>query len=195
MVPTDKSKTKNNTALRKHAEKLLSERPRTERHPDDILKLVHELEVHQIELEMQNEELRRAQLAAETIQEKYADFYDFAPVGYLTLDEKGLISDLNLATSGLLGIERKSLVHEPFHRFIKTESQDVFYFHRQEVLASPTKQSCELVIKKNDGTFFDAQLYSIGVNIEGQRSIRIVLTDITKRKQAEAEAQRLLTTF
>jgi hypothetical protein len=80
-MPKDKSKAKNNATLREQAEKLLSERPERRHPPDDVLKLVHELEVHQIELEMQNEELRRAERATEKAQEKYVDFYDFAPVG------------------------------------------------------------------------------------------------------------------
>ena len=99
--------------LREEAEKLLSEKPRKD-WTGDVASLIHEFEVHQIELEMQNDELRRAQLAIEESREKYVDFYDFAPVGYLTFNEKGMVSELNLTAAALLGIQRKSLVNKPF---------------------------------------------------------------------------------
>src|SRR5271157_6615787 len=124
-VPDDTSRSRSNILLRDKAEKRLSEKPGTKlSHPDEPLALVQELEVHQLELEMQNEELRRAQLEIETSREKYFDLYDLAPVGYLTLDENGVISELNLFAAGLLGIERSSLIDKPLHGFIKSESQD-----------------------------------------------------------------------
>ncbi len=178
------------TTLREEAEKRLSERPERKEYGNP-LSLIHELEVHQIELEMQNEELRRAQLEIERSKEKFLDFYDFAPVGYLTLNEKGIVSELNLTAAGLLGIERKSLIGKPFHNFIKSEFQDTFYLHRQEVLASSTKKTCELVLRKHDGTFFDARLDSIGAETKGERVIRTVLTDITRFRQNLEHTRRL----
>ncbi|MBP1749688.1 MAG: signal transduction histidine kinase with receiver domain [Deltaproteobacteria bacterium] len=190
-------KDKNNKAdasiLRRNAEERLgAERP-AKGLPDneaDRERLLHELRAHQIELEMQNEELQRALLETEKAKNKYEDFYDFAPVGCLTLTGKGIVSELNLATAGLLGIERKYLVKKPFYRFIKSEFQNTFRLHLQEVLKSPAKQTCDLMIKKHDDTFFPVRLDTIRVEIEGQWMIRSVLTDITSRIAAE-EALRL----
>ena len=103
---------------------------------------------------MQNEELRRALLELEKAKEKYADFYDFAPVGYFTLTEKGIISELNLATAGFLGIERSNLVNKPFHRYIKSEFRSAFEFHLLKTLESSEKQTCELMIRRHDDTSF-----------------------------------------
>jgi len=174
------------TLRRRAEERLVTEKPeKGPRHEEDQTRLLHELQVHHIELEMQNEEVQRSRLETEESREKYLDLYDFAPVGYLTLDEQGMMSELNLAAAGFLGIERKHLVNKPFSHFIQPESQDVFYLHVREVLESPTKQTCELVLKKNDGTFLSCQMDSIGVEIKGQRVMRTVLMDITKRKEAE----------
>ena len=185
------SRSRSGNRLGEETEKRLSGGPGEEQHHDDPLSLVHELEVHRIELEMQNEELRRAQREMEESKEKYLDFYDFAPVGYLALDETGMISDLNLTAAGLLGIEKKSLIDKPFTLFIQAESQDTFYLHRQEVLKSSTKQTCDLVLKKSGGAFLHAKVDSIGMEINGQRVIRTVLADITEHKRIE-DAQLFL---
>ena len=121
---------------------------------------------------MQNEELKRAREEVEEVLAKYTDLYDFAPVGYLTFDEKGLISELNLTAAQLLGIERSFLVNKPFSSFIQREFQDRFYLHLQEVLESPAKQTCELVLKKKDGTSFDAQLESVAAKAAGRKVVR-----------------------
>jgi PAS domain S-box-containing protein len=185
-------KDKNNKAdasiLRRNAEeRLRAEKPAKglPKNEADRERLLHELRVHQIELEMQNEELQRALLETEKAKNKYEDFYDFAPVGYLTLTEKGIVSEINLATAGLLGSERKYLVKKPFYWFVKSEYQNTFQLHLQEVLTSPAKQTCELIIKKHNDTFFPVQLDTIRVEIEGQWMIRSVLTDITSRIEAE----------
>jgi PAS domain S-box-containing protein len=189
-------KTDTSPLRRRAEERLKAERPAAGLpvREADRERLLQELQAHQIELEMQNEELRGALLELEKAKDKYADFYDFAPVGYLTFTEKGMIAELNLAAAGLLGIERKHLVNRPFHRFVKSELQDAFHRHRREALESSRKQTCELELKRNDGAFFHAQLHSISVDIEGQRSIRTVVTDITERKQMERkleESERL----
>jgi PAS domain S-box-containing protein len=185
MPKNDSSLSKRNSALKEEAEKLHSERPAKNRSLDDPALLVHELEVHQIELEMRNEELQNARLEAEDSRNKYLDLYDFAPVGYLTLSEKGVISELNLTAARFLGIERISLVGKPLHHFIESEFQDVFYLHIQRALESPETKACELLLKKNDGTFFDVRLDSVVVEVNGQRVMHTVLTDITERKRSE----------
>ena len=173
-------------------DRLKEKKPETAISPDriDQKKLIHELQVHQIELEMQNEELKRAREEVEEVLAKYTDLYDFAPVGYLTFDEKGLISELNLTAARLLGIERSFLVNKPFSSFIQRELQDRFYLHLQEVLETSAKQICELVLKKKDGTSFDAQLESIVVQAKGCRLVHSVLTDISARRQTEEAIQR-----
>ena len=138
-----------------------------------------------IELEMQNEELRRSREQLEASRSEYAEIYDLAPVGYLTLDERGLITRANLTACGLLGVERSLLLKKPFGRFICPESQDLFYSHTQKVLEATTAQACQLALKRKDGTFFDAQLESVAAQVSGTAAIRTVLTDITELKQAE----------
>src|SRR5659263_48950 len=97
----------------------------------DALSLIHELQVHQIELEMQNEELRRAQKELEDARNRYSNLYDFAPVGYFTFDKNGLILEVNLTGSKKLGSERNSLINKPFSLFISPDSKDVFSHLRQ----------------------------------------------------------------
>ena len=177
-------------ALRRKAEKLLLEAPEKLALMSgvDLQALVHGLSVYQIELEMQNEELRRSREQLEESRSEYAELYDFAPVGYLTFDKMGLITRANLTACGLLGIERSLFVEKPFALFVHPESQDLFYLHMQKVLETTTTQTCQLVLKGKDGTFFDAQLESIGVRSNGARGvIRTILTDITKRKEAQED--------
>jgi PAS domain S-box-containing protein len=155
----------------------------------DLKRLVHELQVHQIELEMQNDELTRDREEAEKVLAKHTDLYDFAPVGYLTFDEKGLISELNLTAALLLGWERAFLLNKPLSSFIPQDLQDRFYLHVQGVLESHAKSTCNLVLKKKDGTSFDAQPESIAVTGDGRKAVRTVLADITQRKRSERMVQ------
>jgi PAS domain-containing protein len=101
--------------------------PRTEA---DMQRLIHELQVHQIELEMQNEELRRAREELELSRDKYAELYDFAPLGYFVFDTAGVIREVNLAGAQLLGVERQLLANKPFTGFIaETEGREIFFNH------------------------------------------------------------------
>jgi PAS domain S-box-containing protein len=177
--------------LRRRAEDRLKEKKPAGPTPDeiDLKRLVHELQVHQIELEMQNEELTRAREEVEMVLAKYTDLYDFAPVGYFTFDEKGLISELNLTAALLLGTERAFLLNKPLSSFIQQEFQDRFYLHVQDVLGSLAKQTFDLVLKRKDGTSFDAQLESVAVTGAGRKAVWTVLTDITERRRAEKIVQ------
>ena len=175
--------------LRKQAEKRLLERDidLSNIPVEDINELIHELQVHQIELEMQNEELRKSQLDLEAARDRYIDLYDFAPVSYFSISEKGLILDANLMGATMLGMERGKLTGSRFSQFIAKDDQDVFYLHRQKLFKTETKQVCELKITKKDRTKFYGQLESYPVKDEtGNFSIiRTSLSDITERKQAD----------
>ena len=105
----------------------------------DIDGLIHELEVHQIELEMQNEELRQTQLDLEAARDKYSNLYNFAPVGYFSINDKGLILGANFVCARLLGTERGRLTGQRFTNFIAKDDQDVFYLHRKKLLETKTR--------------------------------------------------------
>jgi two-component system cell cycle sensor histidine kinase/response regulator CckA len=124
-------------------------------------RLLHELQVHQIELEKQNAELRVARDTAEELSEKYNDLYDFAPVGYCIVSEKGLILEANLTAAKLLGMARGSLTGHSLGRFILPEDQDIYDHHRQQVfqsLSAGAPQVCELRMVKEGKTIWWARL-------------------------------------
>jgi PAS domain S-box-containing protein len=148
--------------------------------------LIHELEVHQIELEMQNKELRRAQEELEATRDKYADLYDFAPIGYLTVSENGQILEANLTIARLLGMERGDLRGQRLTRFIVFEDQDVYYKHCTAVPAAAEGQTCEIRMVTRGGTPFVARIQSIGIadNDGTVTKWRTVISDVTKHKQA-----------
>jgi PAS domain S-box-containing protein len=153
----------------------------------DTAELVHELRVHQIELEIQNEELRNTQLALAESRNKYCELYDFAPVGYFTLDKEGLIVGANLTGAAFLGEQRDNLLKSKFSHFIAPSSQDEFYLHRKQVVESRTRQSCEVKLRRKDGTEFPAQLVSVAVaEQKGEYDqFRMTMIDITEREKAE----------
>ncbi|MBN2033985.1 MAG: PAS domain S-box protein [Deltaproteobacteria bacterium] len=175
--------------LRSRAEKSLLRRSvDSGAFPDkDIEKLIQELRVHQIELEMQNEELRIAQAELAESRDRYFDLYDLAPVGYFTLDEKGLILEVNLACADLLGSDRAALIRQRFSRFVSPRSQDTFYSHWKQSLRTDSKQVCELELKRKGGQAFYAQLQSVAVQEnEGKAGrLRMAVVDITVQKAAE----------
>jgi len=156
--------------------------------PEANLQMLHELRVHQIELEMQNEELRRLQGAQDILQARYFDLFDLAPVGYCTVSEAGLIQQANLTVATLLGMARGALARQPFSRFIQKEDQDIFYLHRKQIFATGDPQSCELRMVRSDGTQFWGHLAAAAAQEEdGASVLRVVLSDITGRKLAEDE--------
>jgi PAS domain S-box-containing protein len=153
---------------------------------EKVQRLMHELRVHQIELELQNEELRRAQRELEASREEYFDLYDLAPVGYFTLSEKGLILRANLTGAALLGTDRGGLIRRSLSRFIARDDQDAFYLHRKQAWESRTRQTCELRLVKGDGTQFYARLEGIVVEgSEGSSHLRTTISDVSERVQAE----------
>jgi PAS domain S-box-containing protein len=181
--------------LRERAEEFINKNPLAikEIPPDDVKKLIEHLQVHQIELEMQNEELRRAQLELEEARDKYSDLYDFAPVGYFAISDKGVILEANLTGATMLGVERALMIGKPFSKFINRDDQDIYYHHQRELIETKSKQTCELGIVKKDGSQFHAQMECIPVFDENGKldQIRAAMTDITVRKRAEGEKARL----
>ena len=152
--------------------------------------MLHELQVHQIELEMQNEELRRAQQELEASRARYFDLYDLAPVGYLTLSEQGLILEANLTAATLLGVARDALVKQPLSRFILPEDQDIYYRHRKQLFETGAPQVCELRMVSADAAPFWARLEAARTQgADGVSVCRAVVSDITERKRAEAALQ------
>ncbi|WP_285574390.1 hybrid sensor histidine kinase/response regulator [Geothrix limicola] len=159
---------------------------------DDRRQLVHELRVHQIELEMQNEELRLTQAKLDASQARYFDLYNRAPLGYLTIDEGGLIQEANLTAATILGADRGAMVQQPITRFILDEDQDEYYLYRKQIFETREPRSCELRMMRQDGTSFWAHLEACVVTADdGCTLSRLVLSDITERQRLEKEQEHL----
>jgi len=185
---------KDTTTLKRQAQELMSKNPAAIKKipPADIKHLIEDLQVHQIELEMQNEELRRLQQDLEKTRDKYSDLYDFSPISYFTVNERGTIVEANLTAAAMVGVERGLLIGRPFPDFIVRDDQDVFYHHRRKLYETQAKQTCELRIRGKQGSEFYALLESIAVP-EDKKSgnlIRTAVTDIDARRQAEDALQK-----
>jgi PAS domain S-box-containing protein len=160
--------------------------------PEEI---IHELRVHKVELEMQNEELKRIQLVLEASTNKYEELYDFAPVGYFTLTPKGLIAEVNLTGAALLGMPRPKLIGRGFGRFVSPKSLDLWNKHIISVLGHEDKQTSDLRLKREDESSFYARLNSIRVVVPNEQQegtgethfIRMAVTDVTDWMWAEKE--------
>ena len=178
--------------LRRRAEKKLaieadSTELLSEMSPEKMASLIHELQVHQIELKMQNEELRSIQNELEKTRDRYSHLYDFAPIGYFALNQKGFIDEANLTIASMLGVDRGALIGKPFTPFLLRDDQDTFYKYQQRLLEMKTPQSCELRLVKKDGQEFYAHLECTVLKNKGNdlKQIRITASDVTERKQAE----------
>jgi len=150
-------------------------------------RLVHELQVHQIELEMQNDELRRALSEIEESRARYLNLYDFSPIGYFTFDQKGRIEAVNLTGTSLLGMERQSLIKAPFPGFLHRDSLPVFSSHMEQVFTSGVKQTCELWLMLKNKNLLPVIMESILTEPAEGRPVQAhsAMIDISKRKQAE----------
>ena len=154
--------------------------------PEAAGKLFHELRVHQIELELQNEELRRSQEELEVSRARYFDLYDLAPVGYVTIDETGLVLEANLTAAALLDVGRSSLVQQPWTRFVHPEDQDVYYIFRKQLLSRGGQYGCELRLMKSNGAVFWAQIEArLSQRDDGTHASRITLSDTSERKRVQ----------
>lgn len=175
--------------LRKRAEREL----RREKNPaesisqEEALKTLHELRVHQVELETQNEQLRETQAELEESRNRYTDLFDFAPVGYFVVDSKGCISEVNLTGASMIGKQRNDLIAKPFALFVGTEDKDAFYLNRRHVFQTGACKRCELKMLGKDGYKFFAELLMDPVtSADGEvAGCRIAVIDVTQSEQAQ----------
>lgn len=174
--------------LRKKAEDLLKLKKKSSSwslKEADMLKLIHELEVHQVELEIVNEELRRSQNMAEQSADKYMELYDFAPVGYLSLTKNGQIDGLNLQAASLLKKERSFLINKELRQYISVDSRDSFDACYKRIFSRKIKETCEisLISAEKDPVY----LFMSAIWKEDIGMVLITISDITFRKLAEME--------
>ena len=162
--------------------------------PEDAASLVHELRTHQIELEMQNEELRRAQAELEQSRDQYSDLYDFAPVGYLTLNDKGLIQKANLTLCDMLGSERRLLQNVPFSALVSPEDQDTYYLKMKRLKQRRERHCFELRLTTKRETAFPALIDVVpaGGDADCAPQWRMAVSDISEQKQAEEKIRGAL---
>ena len=179
-----KDKKQNDARLRRQAERTLDNAPRGEPLARPAEELLHELQVHQIELEMQNDTLRKTELALAKSRDRYVELYEFAPVGYLTLSTDGMIVEVNLTGVTLLGKERRILLQNRFAQLVIAADRDRWIRHFMNVKQGDGQRSVELSLQRGDGTVLEARLEC--VRAEGSAPVvRIALSDISRRKQAE----------
>ncbi|MGE5304893.1 MAG: PAS domain S-box protein [Alphaproteobacteria bacterium] len=195
MKADGKSKTQEKEALRQRAQERLCQSVR-DCHAlpkESILDLMHELEVHQVELEIQNEELRRANSEVDASRQRYADLYDFAPIAYVTLDHQGVICEANLTATKLLGVEREHLLHRGLHLFVVKGSQEIFNEFLGRVFDDDGQHSCELELRRNQGkplnqgTPLNVCVLTSPRRDSDRDSVfcQMALIDITERKRSE----------
>ena len=188
----DKSPSADASELRRQAEARLrtaAAKGAPARTGADTQRLVHEVQVHQIELEMQNEELRQSRAEAEAGLERYTELYDFAPVGYLTLGRDGAIRQVNLTGARLLGMARARVVGRRLGVFVDDPAPAGFQAFLEKAFASQAQEACEVALRKDDKGPINVHI-SATVSQDGQEC-RVVMVDITERKQIE-QAQLFL---
>ncbi len=176
--------------LRQQAEELLNNKALSagrKSSKSEFLKLFHELEVHHIELDLQNAELMVAKHLADTATEKYIELYDFAPTGYFTLSREANITDLNLMGSQMLGKERSLLKNKSFLLYISEDTRKEFNLFFKKVFDSETKVTCEVTLLAGS---IDVQL--TGVVTENRQNCLITAVNITDQKLAEKQIKTLL---
>ena len=188
-----KQKTRIKDDLRSRAEEALMTREDTsiEWSGEDMRRLIHELRVHQVELEMQNEEIRSAHARLEESRMRYADLYDFAPVGYFTFDEQGRIIEVNLTGAKQLGIERGNLIKTPFSAMVIESDRKGFRSHLEKVFHTREGDTCEVRLKVKGGGELFARLDGIFMKSgDGSVFCRTSVTDISEKKRAEEVLRR-----
>jgi PAS domain S-box-containing protein len=181
------SKSKVVGSLRKQAERRIRLRPKAGFDaPPDATALLHELQVHQVELEMQNDELRATQSALEESRNRYADLYDQAPVAYLTLDVRGAILEANRVAIALLGVPGDHLLKTALSRYVSNEDRPLLVRHLRQAWGGDAKQVCELRLKHADtATPVYVRIESVVVDTSSGRRCRTALSDVTARRLVE----------
>jgi PAS domain S-box-containing protein len=179
--------------LRKRAEELLAAHPETiDTLPrEDVRKLIHELEIHQAELEIQNEELRGAQLELETSRAKYYGLYDFAPVAYFTLDRKGSVVEANVAAEALLEEER-GLEGRPFPQYVREQDRHAFHVHLEQLIRTKSKQVSQLSLVTKRGTTLYVQMETFPL-VDGNGDVSQIFStviNVTGQKKAELKLRK-----
>ncbi len=182
--------------LRKRAEQLAEEQLQGIVYfsPEDTQKIIQDLRVHQIELELQNEELRLTQTQLEIARHKYADLYDFSPVGLLVLDNHECIKEANLTFVTLMGIEREKLIERNLSDFIDGPSQDIYHVFFQSLRRGQPAQPCEITLLPSNQIPLPVRLDGVVLAQAGaEPTCRIAVSDIRERRQAELERAHLYT--
>jgi len=187
----EKDKKSEAEILRQKAEELIGKKPLesgSKLSEADALRLIHELEVHRVELELQNEELAEAKEQAENNAEKYTELYDFAPLGYFTLSKEGKIIELNFSGGKMLGQERSLLKNKIFRFFVSEETRPLFNDFLRKVFESKIKEACD-VISANDVNS-PLHIHITGIAAENREQCFMTVVDITERKIAEESLLR-----
>jgi PAS domain S-box-containing protein len=186
MQCNDKPSSFKDQSLRNIAEDEIGRRGQLGRLNDaDAVALCHELEVHQIELQMQNDEMRRVEAELAASEEKYRDLYEFAPVGYLTLEISGKVLEANLATAHILRTERGNLVNRSFQQYLAEGNYSKFNAFCRDVIQSDVKESAEFQLKGDSDKPCWVMIVAQSINDDIHHGIRMALIDITQRKLAE----------
>ncbi|MEN6552382.1 MAG: ATP-binding protein [Methanobacterium sp.] len=158
--------------------------------PEDVDALIHELQVHQIELEMQNEELRDSRREVEKLHQKYYDLYNFAPVGYFTLDLSSKITNLNTTGANLLGFTMKRLDKTMFRWYVSPKYTESFQYHLKQAFGTMEKQVFELGLIQKNGVIFYAHVEMLPQLDDGEVKLKMAVVDINERKRLEEELKR-----
>lgn len=175
---------KSSMQIRQEAEAELSYAPTTIKVSIPAERLLYELNVHQIELEMQNEQLQMAQIELLKSHDRLMDYYEFAPVGYITLNEQGLIDKINLTAASLLKVDRSKIIQHRFLSYISMEDRNHWHKNFVNLLSRDNTLTCELVLMSLDGDFIEVHLDCTRLNSYDDRAeVRIVLTDISEIKK------------
>ncbi|QOY52905.1 PAS domain-containing sensor histidine kinase [Candidatus Sulfurimonas baltica] len=152
----------------------------------EIKLMFEELEIHKIELEMQNEALKETQDKLNISKQKYFDLYNLAPVGYFTLNHKGVVLKSNLTAANMLGVTRSSIIEKNLTNFIPKESQDIYYLYHKKILETAKAESCDIQVLKNNSTSFWAHMVgSMVENEDNEPLINITISDISELKKTQ----------
>ncbi|WAK01541.1 hybrid sensor histidine kinase/response regulator [Methylobacter sp. YRD-M1] len=152
---------------------------------EELCELLQELDTHRIELELQNDELLKTQQQLQDTTQEYLDFYNYSPVGYLTLNSEGVILKANMTLVDLFGVEKQAIINKPFSDFVLDSDQDILYFYRRALLNHQSAQSCELRLRRSDGQTLWVKLDGLPQTVQRERIFRLALTDIHHLKETE----------